>query len=222
MSRHTQFRGRTDASAFNHGPVSLHVYGHTHTLASGYLTANRSIRQTEGEKAGMWKEPQHDRAQQEQALTQPISVRTPRVALPRCVAPEHPRNPYTLALFPAAPHAQVHTLQAWFVYLRVHLQIAGLTDHTPLLSLLTFAILPCVTAYLCRRTERESDKSRTVEYVSVYVAGTDEQLKTCQPDIFQMHEAQSRSRRVEPMQCIKSDIGWWWWWGSYYAEKNYY
>lgn len=121
------------------------------------------------------------------------------------------------------PHAQVHTLQAWFVYLRVHLQIAGLTDHTPLLSLLTFAILPCVTAYLCRRTERESDKSRTVGYVSVYVAGTDEQLKTCQPDILQKHEAQSRSRRAEPMQCIKSDIGWWWWWwGSYYAEKNYY
>lgn len=51
----------------------------------------------------MWKEPQHDRAQQEQALTQPISVRTPRVALPRCAAPEHPRNPYTLALFPAVP-----------------------------------------------------------------------------------------------------------------------
>lgn len=114
-------------------------------------------------------------------------------------------------------------LQAWLVYLRVHLQIAGLTDHTPLLSLLTFAILPCVTAYLCRRTERESDKSRTVEYVSVYVAGTDEQLKTCQPDILQTHQAQSRSRRAEPMQCIKSDIGgWWWWWWSYYAEKNYY
>lgn len=142
--------------------------------------------------------------------TQMCRTRTPTQSLHTCFISSCP------------PHAQVHTLQAWFVYLRVHLQIAGLTDHTPLLSLLTFAILPCVTAYLCRRTERESDKSRTVEYVSVYVAGTDEQLKTCQPDILQMHEAQSRSRRAEPMQCIKSNIGWWWWWGSYYAEKNYY
>lgn len=53
----------------------------------------------------------------------------------------------------------------------------------------------------------------------MYVAGTDEQLKTCQPDILQMHEAQSRSRRAEPMQCIKSDIGWWWWWGLIMQRK---
>lgn len=134
-------------------------------------------------------------------------TRTPTQSLHTCFissCPPHPMHKYVNREWGTA-------LQAWFVYLRVHQQIAGLTDHTPLLSLLTFAILPCVTAYLCRRTERESDKSRTVEYVGVYVAGTDEQLKTCQPDILQMHQAQSRSRRAEQMQCIKSDIGWWCW-----------
>lgn len=133
----------------------------------------------------------------------------PRVALPRCVTPEHTHTPYTFALPPAVPYCKCvcrgwgDVLQACdCVSLFVHPRIGGVSFHVHSVVFVDICHIACVTAYLCGCMQRESDKSRTVEYVCVYVVGTTQerrlkQLKTWWCDTLKRHQTQSWSGGAE-------------------------
>ncbi len=99
-------------------------------------------------EAGMWKEPQRDRAQQEQALTQPISVRTPSCrSTQMCHTRTHTHSPHICFISSCSPCK--YACWGW----GRHFRLVIVWSHKYLfmcilLSLLTFAILR-VSQHIC-------------------------------------------------------------------------
>lgn len=138
----------------------------------------------------MWKKPQHDRAQQEQALTQPISVRNPSCRFYPDVSHQNAHTLRThvlfIQLFPNAStawwmHFRPATVCVCFMCVctyRSEEHVIGLSFS--FLYLLTIAML-CVSQHICADAykERVTKLVEKVECVSVWEP-TDEQQKTCQ------------------------------------------